>query len=457
MREILVILVSLVCIWGLFVLEREPGEQSSKTLWLPLIWCLINGSRPVSVWLGSSLSSDPSRYAEGTPLDAGIYGVMILAGLLILNRRASQVWKFVQSNPHILLYFAYCALSISWSDFPYVAAKRWVKLAGDVVMLLVVCTDANRFWAIRRLFSRVAFVLLTLSVAFILFLPDMGRTYDPGTGITYFNGVTTQKNILGETCVVTGLASLWLLLTAFEAPRSLHRRRQLLVYGVMVLLAAWMIVKADAMTSLMAFVLAGAVMILLAQRWLITNRQSVHVLVGSAVGLSLFALFLDAAGALLQLLGRTSSFTGRTDIWRGVLAANTNPLIGTGYESFWLGSRLQFVWDVTGQTVVQAHNGYLEIYINLGWIGVLFLVAMILFGYKNAVLTFQRDQITGRLSLAFLAASLIYSFSEAGFRMLTLIWFAFLFAISGITIHDSAAGAATPDRKSILGNIKVIS
>ena len=456
MVEIIVIAVSLLIVWGLIALEREPGERGLGTLWIPLIWCLINGSRQVSTWLFGS-STDASRFSEGTPLDAAISGAMILAGLLILNRRARLVSTFIQSNWHILLFYTYCALSISWSDFPYVAAKRWIKLVGDLVMVLLIYTDVNPMWAIRRVFSRSAFVLVTFSVTFILFLPDIGTSYDPQANVMYYNGVTTQKNELGETCLIAALASLWLLLGAIESSRSGRRSRQIAVYAGVMVTSLWLIMKADSMTSFTAFVLAGAVMILAAQRWLITTVNGIHALMGSAIALAAATVFLDAAGPLLQMLGRTSTFTGRTAIWSAVLAARTNPLLGAGYESFWLGDRLQFVWDVTNQHIQQAHNGYLEIYINLGWLGVACLAVLIMVGYKNAVASFYRDQHFGRLALGFLVAILIHNFSEAGFRMMTPIWFGFLFAISGAWGGPQAAQSASPAQAGSLGRVKVLS
>jgi hypothetical protein len=74
----------------------------------------------------------------------------------------------------------------------------------------------------------------------------------------------------------------------------------------------------------------------------------------------------------------------------------------------------------------------LEIYINLGWVGVILLGGLIVTGYRNAFLAFFRDRNAGRLGLAFFTASLMFSLSEAGFRMMNLIWFAFLLAITGI-------------------------
>jgi O-antigen ligase len=82
------------------------------------------------------------------------------------------------------------------------------------------------------------------------------------------------------------------------------------------------------------------------------------------------------------------------------------------------------------QGIEEAHNGYLEIYLNLGWIGVCLLIWLIASGYRRAMRSYQIDPSTGRLCLAYLVAAMIYNLTEAGFRMLTPIWFAFLLAVT---------------------------
>jgi exopolysaccharide production protein ExoQ len=191
-------------------------------------------------------------------------------------------------------------------------------------------------------------------------------------------------------------------------------------------------VTADSMTSLSCFVMAGAVMVLTAQRWVAKRTIVVHLLVGGALALSLIALFLDSSGTLVRSLGREATLTGRTDIWRAVLSLHTNPIFGTGFESFWLGSRLQRVGDLTEQGIQEAHNGYLELYLNLGWMGLILLAGLIATGYRHALAIFRRDPHAGRLRLAFFAAAVIYSLTEAGFRMMSPIWIALLLAITAV-------------------------
>ena len=71
-----------------------------------------------------------------------------------------------------------------------------------------------------------------------------------------------------------------------------------------------------------------------------------------------------------------------------VITIPTNRLVGTGYESFWLGDRLQKMWQADpGLQLNEAHNGYVEIFLTLGWIGLVFFGVLITSGYRNVIRT----------------------------------------------------------------------
>jgi len=233
--------------------------------------------------------------------------------------------------------------------------------------------------------------------------------------------------------MVFGLASVWSFIGASEDRGMPHRTRHLIAHGIMIGTAIWLIIRADSMTSLSCLFLAGAVMVFVSQRRINRRPGSVLAVVCAAIGLPLSALFINTFGTLVHTLGRNSTLTGRTSIWKAVLSLHTNPLVGTGFESFWLGGRLEAVWNMSVKGIQEAHNGFIELYLNLGWAGLILLGVLIVTGYRNAVITLRRDPNVGRLQLAFLTAALIFSFTEAGFRMLTPIWFAFLLATARVS------------------------
>jgi exopolysaccharide production protein ExoQ len=402
-------------------------------LWIPLLWLLIVSSRPVSMWLHINREvSLEDRYTEGSPLDAAYYAILLVAGLLTLNRRWVRVKGFLLANLPILLFFIYCGLSIMWADSPAIAAKRWVKAVGDLVMILVVLTDPYPALAIRRVFEWVGFVLLPLSILFIVFIPSMGSSYDPVDRVTMYFGVTTFKNLLGVTSMFCGLGALWSFLGVYQDRSWPERVRLLIAHGAVIATAVWLIVKADSMTSLSCMGLAGAVMVMATTRWVARRPAAIFLLVAGAAGVALFALFMDTGGSMLQSIGRNSTLTGRTQIWAAVLAQHINPVLGTGFESFWMGNRLQSVWSLSQVGIEEAHNGYLELYLNLGWAGLTLLGLLIVSGYRNALTLFQRDPAAGRLRVGFLTCGIIYSCTEAGFRMMSPVWIGFLLAVTAV-------------------------
>jgi exopolysaccharide production protein ExoQ len=420
-------------LWLQFQNWREK-EKVSKALWIPLVWIVIAGSRSVSSWfMASDNRNVAQRYEEGTPLDAALFAFLIVCALFVLNRRVRGIGSFLRANNAVHVFYGFCAISIVWSDFPLISLKHWVKLVGDLTMALVVLTDPNRWVAVRRLLSTAALVLLPLSVLFILAFPDLGSKFNPTDQQMYYSGVTTQKNELGLISLTFGLGALWCFLGDWENRERRDRRRRLIVQGAILVMALWLVVKANSITSLSSFLLSATVMVLAGTRTVSRNYRYVHWVTGSAVGLAVFALFIDSSGVLLRLLGRNSTLTGRTDIWKAVLSFQTNPLIGTGFDSFWLGSRIQGVADKIGYSgITEAHNGYLEIYINVGWIGVALLVWMILRGYSRASAVLRVDPYAGRFQLAFIVAAVMYNLSEAGFRNVNVMWVAFLIAIGEI-------------------------
>ena len=112
---------------------------------------------------------------------------------------------------------------------------------------------------------------------------------------------------------------------------------------------------------------------------------------------------------------------------------------------------LQLGWDPRiALGLNEAHNGYIDVYLNLGWIGVCLLALVLISGYRRAVKVFRRDPELGGLFLAYIAAAVVYSITEVGFRMLNPCWIFLLLAIvsaSGVT-----AGFAAGEKRKVLGS-----
>jgi len=418
-----------ISILGLFWLDRDPETRTSAGLWIPLMWLLIAGSRPVSTWLHMTPpTNQPDAYLDGSPIDRIVLAALLTLALFVLLKRGQQVTRLLRANFPILLFFIYCAISALWSDYPDVAIKRWIKFVGNLAMVLIVLTDIRPGAAVKRLLTHTGFVLLPLSVLLVKYYPDLGRTYSPGDSVLspwklMYIGVSDTKNGLGAICLLFGLGAVWRFIEVFREKDEPHRRRRLIAQSAVLLVTLWLFSKADSMTSLSCFLVASALIVATNLR-LARSRAMIHLFVAGALSLSVLAIFV--APNLLATFGRDPSLTGRTDIWKTVLGMAGSPLCGTGFESFWLGPRLQRIWTMYWWHPNEAHNGYIELFLNLGWLGVALFAAVVVTGYRNAVTSLVTDRDLGRIRLAYFVVGIMFNFTESGFRMIDPIWLLFL-------------------------------
>ena len=438
---------------GLFYLDRDKMARTSKALWLPVLWLGIVGSRPISIWLGIEPPPNVNVQLEGSPVDRFVFQVLLAAGVIVLIGRRKKTRSLLKTSWPALLYFTYCLASVIWSPFPDVAFKRWIKAIGDLVMVLVVVTDPDPIAALRRLISRTGFVLLPLSVLFIRYFGDLGRGYTPDGG-PMNTGVTTNKNTLGLITFVITLGTLWNVWTLFCRKDAPGRGRHLLAQGTLLAIGIVVLVMAQSATSIACFAIGAA--LILATNLLVVRRSPgvVHALVLMMILGGGLTMFFGAGGSLVHALGRQTNFTGRTEIWAAVLPAVPNSVVGAGFESFWIGPWLNDVYHGLSQYmhVNEAHNGYIEVYLNLGWVGVGLLGVILLSGYLHAISVFRRDPSLGSLMLAYIVVGSIYSVTEAGFRMLLPMWIFILLAFVAAGGIVSAGLSKAPE---VLGEVPV--
>lgn len=411
---------------GLFWLDRDLSVRTSRGLWIPVFWVLIAGSRPVSVWLQpgpSQAMKNAEAYIDGNPMDRFVFSGLLLAGLIILISRRVKVGKLLQRNPVIVLFFTYCLFSVVWSDYSEVAFKRWIKAFSDLVMVLIVLTDINPLAALKRLLARVGFVLVPASVLLIKYFPAIGRVYNIWTWTPSYVGVTDHKNTLGMVCMVLAIGFLWRFLLAYQDLDDPKRTKRLLVHGTLIGMSVWLFMQAQSMTSQACFALAAIFLTATSLGFVLRRRSLVQLLVLVLVTVPVATLLLGVGGGALEEMGKDATLTGRTEIWKLVLNMSGSPIFGTGFESFWLGNRADRMWALYYFHPTQAHNGYIEVYLELGWIGIVLLSAIVFAGYRNALATLRVNPDAGRIRMAFIAIALVYNVTEAGFRMMTLTWF----------------------------------
>jgi exopolysaccharide production protein ExoQ len=433
----LALLLWFVLLLALFWFDPAKETKVSVALWVPLAWMFFMGSRGPSLWLGNtSVASGVSEaLEEGDPLNRAVYFVLLFLSIAILVSRSFRWGNFFARNKALTAFLLFALASVLWSDFPLAAFKKWSRDLGDYSMALVVLSDRHPLEAMRTLLRRLGYLLIPLSIVLIKYFPAIARDYDPWTGGQTFSGASTSKNMLGIICLVCGIYFCWDIVARW-ADRKVRRQKQIMLLNVaLIWMIVWLLNICDSVTSQTCLVIAC--LVILAAHSKVARRHPRILTVTIPCVLLLYALLaygFGLKGEFAGAVGRSPTLSGRTEIWKIVLSQQANPLLGAGYESFWLGPRIERIWAGGMGHIIEAHNGYLEVYLNLGYLGVFLLFWFVVAVYWNICKKLRPFSSIGSFALAIWTAFLLHNNTEADFRS-GFMWLAFVLAalaVSGV-------------------------
>jgi exopolysaccharide production protein ExoQ len=455
----------------------------SLAAWIPLVWIFIIGSRSISDWLGvGGDHATSSQNPEGSPLDATVYLVLIIGGGIALSKRKVNWGRTFAENRWVFALFTYWLISVIWSEYPVVAFKRWVKDFGNILMVMLILTEPDHIQAMKAVFLRYCYVALPFSVVFIKYYPDLGRYLDHFTWEYAYCGITSEKNALGAASFVAGIFLVWDLFEMQEkkhpkqietkqisaAPISFARikrkvslitsdqtkihnsvpsvrqksrvtigirhvdKRDYMSHVLLIFMVIWLIEKANSSTALVCFIIGAGIVFILRSSF--GKRQLRHLgwyCIMVVLLTALLNMAPDMVLSILDMMGEDITLTGRTELWEELLLAPINPLLGAGYQSFWITEEntsriiknLNLVFIPN-----QAHNGFLQTYLDGGLVALCLLVIIII----STGLKVKKDILLGDrfaiLCFSFLIISVFYNWTEAMFNRLSLVWLILLIA-----------------------------
>jgi O-antigen ligase len=410
-----------------FFIRRERLPKLPASLYAPLAWIAISFSRSLSQWL-QSRPDFPIRDTdlEGNRLDAIFLSLLVLAGLRTLYKRRMDIADLIKNNKALFALYALALISLFWADLPLIAFKRWLKWSGSLVMVLVILSEADPKTAIRSLVKRCAYGLIPLSILFVKFVPRMGRSFTLSGGAD-FHGVATQKNEYGLLLLIFGIYFAWELIGFWRRKDLAALKKIGIVDAFFLAVIFWQLIFIDSKTPILCLLLAIGILVLIGHPYFKGSprrvRNAVVALVLAAVLLQYFA---DIKGTIIISARRNPTLTDRTLLWREILKVPINPWLGAGWDNFWLPERVAPIWEKWRWRPRSAHNGYIEMYLYLGWLGIALLLFVLLAGFRRSLGRFRSDLEGGGLSLAIFFAILLQNYAESSFHRLSPMWLFFM-------------------------------
>jgi exopolysaccharide production protein ExoQ len=360
----------------------------SWILLLPLLFFVARGTFSFD----RASHNNRLEYSAGTLMagdyDGGYFRVqqVVIYGLVcaVMFPLLLSAIRTLKQNLVIILLPFWSVCSILWSQD---RSQTLVASVSMCVLTLFSVFLAERFSPERQveLFLFLGKTVLLISILLVYLYPSAGIAQFDSMGA--WQGMFEHKNH----CAI---AMTYLLLPAFcMRKKGVARQISLSIYVVGVLI---LIAMTQSRTGWILAVTAVMFIVLFKLSRLIAVREKLLLALVVTVCVSALVIFIvNDFPQLALLLGRSTTLTGRADIWKAILPVLwKKPLLGFGYKAFWLGlhgdsANLEIASGYVG--LANAENAVLQIFLELGAIGVLLMFFMLLKSCKDGIWCFLRN------------------------------------------------------------------
>ena len=369
--------------------------------------------------------------------------IYMTASSLLLFR-----WKLVlnklRSHPQtilISLFLVIVIFSTQWSADPSQTSRRGILLVGSTLLAFFLSTSFSFKQQLRFLAIALG-VNVILCFIFGVLLPNYGIMHD-GVHAGAWRGVYTHKNKLGSQMALT---TVFLVVIQYT---KLFRGKANLAIATSTIISGFLVVASKSTTGILAtgamtltFIVCNALK--LSYRSMVIAISSIILLTGST------SIYIQAnADELLGLFGKGTDLSGRNELWPAAWhMISRKPFLGYGYEGFWgtAGSPADLLRQIVGWPAPNAHSGFLESLLAVGWIGSsLLLIALVITTVKAIQLVRTTRQSYATCPVLIIVFLLLSNMTES-----TLfnhdVWLLFIWAsLSSISIPQTSLESRSED------------
>lgn len=303
-------------------------------------------------------ASSPDRLG-GSLLLQGLWAAMYGITTILLVLRGRHSLRVARRSMGLWMLTAVALASLAWSAFPLTTLRNGIGFVGTTLFGLYLATYYTHE-ELLRLLAKVMLLLTAVQLVFAIIEPSSLSGHENAVA-----GAFATKNTAGRTMA---LAAMILMLQALSA--NTYRIIWWIGYAVSVALA---LLSSSATALILCIVIPCLIPVFRSLRLRITLLVPlVALLVVVGAGLSIW-LFRESE-TLLGALGKDVTLTGRSGLWLLVWeVAKQRPWIGYGYGGFWSSwdSPAAVIWVTLKWAAPHAHNGLLDLWLQLGIVGVI--------------------------------------------------------------------------------------
>ncbi|MEM7714225.1 MAG: O-antigen ligase family protein [Cyanobacteria bacterium P01_A01_bin.68] len=329
---------------------------------------LLYSGGPLTVILSNGANEGDDSVETNTSLILVLFFFNYLVTFFLLILRWKKVMQVMKKEKIILLLVGIAVLSFVWSSLPKKTLTRGIAIIGTTLFGIYI---ASRYTIKQqlKLLGWMYGIAVIFSFLFIAAIPHWGIMGGIHEG--RWRGIYNHKNTLGKV-IVPGITVF--LLLAFNS------KKYSWLFWMAFSLAFILLVRSSSTSSLLNGVcLIAASISFRVFRWR-DNLMVPSTIAMVSFGTIFYVIVSWTTELILKALGKDTTLTGRGDMWPYIFEMiGQQPFLGYGYGAFWYGPDTPsfYIWRATGWTPPNSHNGFLDLWLQIGLLGLL----IYFFGY----------------------------------------------------------------------------
>jgi exopolysaccharide production protein ExoQ len=303
----------------------------------------------------------------------------------------------------LLFLFLWMLISTIWSYDPFTTIKRFTKVFVYITFVISVFLSQNPIKNLKKTLYLFSWIGGGLSLLLIIFFKEYGwMNYNEG----YLPcGIFIHKNALALFA-----ASMLITLSAISVFQRESLNKTSVIYKSLFIILVLEVILTEAMDVILGVLISIPILTYL----YVLNKFEKKKLVVLVSFLILFTFFLiylifryfisfnHLFTDILLFIGKDPTFTGRTDIW-GILLSigiKTHPFLGSGFGVFFISLENLGLIKTLSWVAYHAHNTYLQVYLEMGIVGVALLIYLLLYGLIKLIFLWKENSLLASILLS---------------------------------------------------------
>ena len=359
---LVVLLAIIILILILYYTSKKQVYKPLENVFIHFLFYFIAQCYPFASWHFLGVA-DMNSTAKSNLIRIGFYGFWVL----LCNSWFRKFWinlLILFEDPFLALFLLLAVLSSFWSETPLATLKT------SLVMVVVACLAAQvaKKYNWQKLFAIMRWntaIIGILSVVVSLGMPSVGKI-----GATAWNGVMGSGKALAPVMAIN--ATLWYMQSTYQ-PSSAWMSLAISVSSYPILDRA----ESKAAVFVIFILIFFSSMIRTVKSFNFREALAITIIM-IILTIVVTIVVLDNLEKIVTSMGKDMTFTGRTIIWAMLMEKiKKRPILGYGYGGFWQPSRGTDnpAVDILlpGVHISGAHNGFFEVVLQLGLVGLILL------------------------------------------------------------------------------------